>query len=96
MTLTVLSLLAGLLMGQRLKAFALVPAMALALVAVIGVGIARADAVWWTTLMAVAAGTGLQIGYLVGLVIRPTPLIGRADRTTTSPSGSAPARRGAH
>jgi hypothetical protein len=95
MTLSIFSLLVGLLMGQRLKAFALVPAIALVLVAAVWIGIARADGIWWTTLMAIAAGTGLEIGYLVGLAIRPTPLVGRADRTA-SPSGSAPARRGAH
>jgi hypothetical protein len=57
---------------------------------------ARADGIWWTALMAAAAGTALQIGYLIGLVIRHIPVVGRAGRTATSLSGSAPARRGAH
>jgi hypothetical protein len=96
MTVILFSLLAGLLLGQRFRVLVLVPAMTLALLAAVGSGVARADGLWWTALMAVAAGAALQIGYLTGLVIRNIPVIGRAGRTATSPSGSAPARRGAH
>jgi hypothetical protein len=96
MTLILFSLLAGLVLGQRFKVLVLVPAIMLALLAGVGSGVARADGIWWTALTAVAAGTALQIGYLIGLVIRHIPVIGRAGRTATSLSGSAPARRGAH
>jgi hypothetical protein len=93
MTLTILSLLAGLILGQRFKVLVLVPAIPLALLLAVGTGITRADGFWWTALMAVAGCTALQIGYLLGLAIRPLPVIGRAGRTSLS--GSAPAR-GAH
>ena len=94
MILILFSLLAGLVLGQRFRILVLVPALMLALLAGVGSGVARADGIWWTALMAVAAATALQIGYLIGLVIRDIPVIGRASRTAASPSGSA--RYGAH
>jgi hypothetical protein len=96
MTLILFSLLAGLVLGQRFRVLVLVPAIMLALLAGVGSGVARADGIWWTALMAFAAGAALQIGYLIGLVIRDIPVIGLAGRTATSLPGSAPARRSTH
>jgi hypothetical protein len=96
MTLTILSLLAGLVLGQRFRVLVLLPAIALALLVAVGDGMARADGIWWTALMAAAAVTALQIGYLIGLGIRHIPVLGQTDRRATSLSGSAPARRGVH
>jgi hypothetical protein len=95
MTLTIFSLLAGLVLGQRFRVLVLLPAIALVL-GVAGVGMAHADGIWWTALTAAAAVTALQIGYLIGLVVWQIPVIGRVGRAATPLSGSAPARRGAH
>jgi hypothetical protein len=94
MALIILSLLAGLVLGQWFRVMVLVPAVALALL--VGIGMAHADGTWWTALMAAAAAAAVQIGYLIGLVIRHIPVIRHADRTAPSLSGSASARRGAH
>jgi predicted Na+-dependent transporter len=95
MTLIILNLLAGLVLGQRFKVLVLVPAIVLALLVAIGAGIARGDGVWSTALMAGAVGMALQIGYLAGLFIGHIPALGRARRTASSLPGSAPPR-GAH
>ena len=66
----VISLVAGIALGQRFKILILVPVMSLALVGTIAAGIARADNVWSIALMAIAAVTALQIGYLIGIWLR--------------------------
>jgi hypothetical protein len=97
MTLAMISLLAGMVLGQRFKVLILVPALALALVLAIGSGIARADTIWSIILMGATAGTSLQIGYLAGVGIRHALVAARASRSrATSRTSSAPARRPAH
>jgi hypothetical protein len=97
MTFATISLLVGMVLGQRFKVLVLMPTIAIALILVIGVGVARADTVWWIVLMAVAAATSLQIGYLVGIGIRHALVAARASRTpATSITGSTSARRPAH
>jgi hypothetical protein len=59
----VISLVAGIALGQRFKILILVPVMSLALVGTIAAGIARADNVWSIALMAIA-------GYLIGIWLR--------------------------
>jgi hypothetical protein len=66
----VISLVAGIALGQRFKILILVPVMSLALVGTIAAGIARADNVWSIALMAIAVVTALQIGYLIGIWLR--------------------------
>ena len=65
--LVVISLVAGIALGQWFKILILVPVMSLALVGTIAAGIARADNVWSIALVSVAVGTALQIGYLIGI-----------------------------
>src|SRR5262245_47716842 len=68
--LVVISLVAGIALGQWFKILILVPVMSLALVGTIAAGVARADNVWSIALMAIAVVTALQIGYLIGIWLR--------------------------
>jgi len=68
--LVVISLVAGIALGQWFKILILVPVMSLALVGTIAAGIARADNAWSIALMAIAVATALQIGYLIGIWLR--------------------------
>jgi len=68
--LAIISVLAGIALGLRYKVLILVPAVALAMVFAIIVGIARADHFWSIILAMVIVGTAVQLGYLVGIAIR--------------------------
>jgi len=69
-SLVVISLVAGIALGQWFKILILVPAVGLALGGTIAAGIARADNVWSIALMAIAVVAALQIGYLIGIWLR--------------------------
>jgi hypothetical protein len=97
MTLAMVSLLVGMVLGQRFKVLVLMPTIAIALVFAIGAGMAHADTVWWIVLMAAAAATSLQIGYLIGIGIRYVLVAAQAGRSpATSLTGSASTRRPAN
>ena len=97
MTLAMISLLVGMVLGQRFKVLVLMPTIAIALILVIGVGVARADTVWWIILSAIAVATSLQIGYLLGIGVRHALVAARASRSpAASVTGSRSARRPAH
>jgi hypothetical protein len=81
MTLAMISLVVGMVLGQRFKVLVLLPAIALALFMAIGGGIVRAESAWWIVLVAASAATSLQIGYLIGVGIRHVLLAGRASRS---------------
>jgi hypothetical protein len=89
--LVVISLVAGIALGQWFKILILVPVMSLALVGTIAAGIARADNVWSIALMAIAVVTALQIGYLIGIWLRSFIVAARFAR----PSSASEATRGA-
>jgi hypothetical protein len=68
--LEIISVLAGIVLGLRYKVVILVPAVTLAIIFAMIVGIARADhfgSILWTM---VIFGTGVQLGYLTGITIR--------------------------
>ena len=92
MTLAIISLLAGMVLGQRFKVLILVPATALALAFTVGVGIAQAEAVWSIVQMAAVTAAALQIGYLAGIGIRHGLVAARASRVRAT-SLAASARR---
>lgn len=93
----ILSLLCGMVLGQRFKMLILAPASFLALVLAVGAGIARAETPWTIALAAAALITCLQSGYLLGLGIRHLLPLARAkrERAASFPS-SLPARRSVH
>jgi hypothetical protein len=68
--LAIVSVLAGIALGLRFKVLILVPAVALATVFAMIVGIARADHIGSIVLAIVIVGTAVQFGYLVGIAIR--------------------------
>ncbi len=70
MTLMLICLLVGAVLGQRFKVLVLVPVMALALPLSAAAAITQSAPFWQTVLTALTAATGLQIGYLAGTGIR--------------------------
>jgi uncharacterized protein YneF (UPF0154 family) len=88
--LVVISLVAGIALGQWFKILILVPVMSLALVGTIATGIARADSVWSIALMAIAVVTALQIGYFIGIWLRSFIVAARLARP--SPASEATRR----
>ena len=90
MTLAMISVLVGMVLGQRFNILILVPTMAIALIFAVGVGIARDDTFWRIVLLAVAVASSLQVGYLAGIVIRHVLVAARSSRSpATSLTGSA-------
>ena len=66
LTLTVVAMLSGAVLGLRYKVLILAPAITFALVFVTGVGFAREAGIWWIALDMVVVTTALQLGYLGG------------------------------
>jgi hypothetical protein len=66
----IISVLAGIVLGLRYKVLILFPAVVLAMVFSVIVGIARADHLWPIILTTVISGTSVQVGYLAGITIR--------------------------
>jgi hypothetical protein len=60
---------AGVFLGLRYSLLVLVPAVVLAMLFAVIVGIARADGVWSTVLLTAALGAAVQMGYLAGMTI---------------------------
>lgn len=91
------SLLVGMVLGQRFKVLVLVPAIALTLPLTIAAGLLRADPLGAIVVLAVASIASLQIGYLAGTGLRYLMSAARASRLRgTAFPGSLPARRPAH
>jgi predicted Na+-dependent transporter len=80
MAVALISLLIGMVLGQRFKVLALVPAMAVVVLIAVGAGVARGAGVWPTILMVVVAMATVQIGYLAGIAIRSLLAAGRASK----------------
>ena len=97
MTTSIICLLAGLVLGQRLKVLVLVPATALiAALAIIG-GLVGGSTFRSVLLVAVGAAVSLQVGYLLGLGINQVLIGVRAIRTNAnSVADRDPTRRPAH
>jgi hypothetical protein len=68
--LAIISALAGITLGLRYKVLILAPAVTLAMLFAMMVGVARADHFWSIVLAMVILGTAVQLGYLAGIVIR--------------------------
>ena len=96
MILLMVSLLVGAVLGQRFKVLVLIPATAIVLVLAVATGVTQAQTVWSIILMAAAAATSMQIGYLIGIGIRHVLGAVWSSRSSplTSPTTSArqPAR----
>jgi hypothetical protein len=95
LTFVLISLLVGLVLGHRFKVLVLLPAIAIAMLAMVVAQIAGADR-WPTTLTAAAAVVVLQLGYLAGYGVRRLIAAARASRQRAFSVGrSQPKQRGA-
>jgi hypothetical protein len=65
-----IGLLVGMILGQRYKVLVLAPAIVLTLVVTAAAGLFRADGGWTIAAACVATVTALQLGYLLGGVLR--------------------------
>jgi hypothetical protein len=68
--LIVISLLLGATLGLRFKVMSLVPAVFLAMLSAVMIGVAGADPIWSIIMAKIAHGTAVQFGYLAGILIR--------------------------
>ena len=66
----VVSVLAGIILGLRFKVMILVPAITLAMLLAVTVGVARADPFWSIVMAIILLGSAVQIGYFVGIIMR--------------------------
>jgi hypothetical protein len=91
--LAVISVLGGIALGLRYKVLILVPAVTLAMIFAMIVGIARAEHFWSIVLAMVMLGTAVQFGYLAGIAIRAAigsicaPIIGGRNPELNSEIG---------
>jgi hypothetical protein len=97
MILLLVSLLVGLVLGQRFKVLVLIPAAVPVLTLAIFVGIVRGDSFWPITITALGAITSLQLGYFLGLAMRFWLVAVHSKPSPTTPQmRSTPTRRPAH
>src|SRR5215475_2545010 len=68
--LALISVLAGVTLGLRYKVLILIPAVIFAMIFGVIVGIAHTDRFWSVVLAMVILGTAVQLGYLVGILLR--------------------------
>jgi hypothetical protein len=68
--LTIISVLAGITLGLRYKVLVLVPAVTVAMLFAMIIGVAHADRFWSIVLAMVILGTAVQFGYVAGIVMR--------------------------
>jgi hypothetical protein len=93
----IISVLLGMVLGQRFKVLILAPAILLTLLGALGASIVRPETVWFIGKAAAEAIVGMQIGYLLGLGIRHLTLLARAARLRgASPANSFVPRHPAH
>ena len=91
MVFAAIACLAGILLAQYFKVLALVPASALVLT--VGIGIAHADPAAWIAWTVISAIVALQLGYVIGLIIRHVPAAGRTGRVAAPFFSSSPTSR---
>lgn len=85
LTLTIVTMLGGAVLGLRYKVFILLPASTFVLVCVIGVGVARGAGIWRIALDVMVATTALQLGYAGGsafAAVRERRKLHRGEHTT--------------
>lgn len=90
--LTIVSILAGLVLGTRFKVFILYPVMLVGVAAIVAADVAHGGAGWGTFLKAVLNATGLQVGYLGSTVARVILARPRARRRDTAEGPVAASR----
>jgi len=79
---------AGIVLGLRYKILILVPALMVAMIFAIIVGVASADSFWSIVLTTVAVVIVVQLGYLAGIAIREVIAAIRSPRKGDGDSNS--------
>jgi len=79
MILILLSVLVGAVLGLRFKVFVLVPVICGALAIAVVEGIAGGDGLWRLVFAMTVIAASLQLGYILGIVIRFVMGAARAD-----------------
>jgi hypothetical protein len=69
LALSVIGVAVGIALGLRFKVFVLVPAITLAVIFALTVGVARGDNFGLIVLAMVISGVAIQLGYLVGIFL---------------------------
>jgi hypothetical protein len=69
LALSIIGVVVGIALGLRLKVLILVPAIALAVMFALTIGIARGDDFWLIVLAMVIVGPAIQLGYFVGIFL---------------------------
>jgi hypothetical protein len=97
MTVLILCLLLGMVLGQRFRAPVLVPATGAVLALTIAGQMMQTPAIWPLLLITLAAAASLQVGYLFGLGIRYVLVGIPTHRLDESPlPGAGPTQRSVH
>ena len=89
----IISLSVGTALGQRYRVFVLAPVFGLALLLGAAVALTHPEAAWRVTETTLAAILGLQVGFVLGIVLRHVALLVRANRMAPLPMRGAPSRR---
>jgi hypothetical protein len=76
--------LAGAALGLRFKVMILVPALILTMLFAVIVGVTRGDQFWSIAVATILLGTGIQVGYLAGILIRAKIAWVRGQRTAVT------------
>ena len=85
LTLTIVTIVGGAVLGLRYKVFILLPASTSVLVCVIGIGVARGAGIWRIAPDVIVATTALQLGYVGGsafAAVRERRKLRSAERIT--------------
>jgi len=69
----IIGVLAGIILGLRFSVMILAPTLTVAMVIAVIAGIASGDHFWWIVMAVILVGSAVQVGYLVGIVLRATP-----------------------
>jgi putative Ca2+/H+ antiporter (TMEM165/GDT1 family) len=87
MVLALISFYVGAVLAWRFKVFVLVPTIAVDVIVVAAVGVARGDYVWSIVLAMVLSTISLQLGYLAGAIAfaRPSDSAQKSWKTVPSP-----------
>ena len=80
----IIHVLAGAALGLRFKVMILVPAITLTMLFAAMVGVTRGDKFWPIAVAMTLLGTAIQVGYLVGILIRAKIAPVRAQRTAVT------------
>jgi hypothetical protein len=84
MTLMLICLLLGAVLGQRFKVLVMIPGMAVVLPLVAAAGVMRADPYGQIAIALMVAAVSLQLGYLAGIALRHLLVLLRASQINAS------------